>query len=235
MYIRWHTKKCFYFAHLDASHAMWRVFFLPRSFRLNTNICFIYAFSCTTCNVELQRESAMNVKGKTYCYNCSVAAGADQCAGCGYEVIQHTPQPTHINYVLITASLQNLLLQLRAPTSALAVGMKLYNTQYNQHTLTHVLITASLQKPIATTAAPLRHHSKKHTQHTQYLTLLCALTCFLLCSKPIITGTIAKAGAKKYHPDCLKCEKCSGSLAEGFRVRRNKMYCVGCSSTLGGL
>jgi len=93
-------------------------------------------YSCSACGLQLGKESAMNVKGKMYCYKCSVAAGADQCAG---------------------------------------------------------------------------------------------------CNKPILTGDMMKAGSKKYHANCLRCAKCNGSLQEGFRVRRNQMYCVNCSQALGGL
>jgi formylmethanofuran dehydrogenase subunit E len=51
------------------------------------------------------------------------------------------------------------------------------------------------------------------------------------CNKPILSGTMLKAGAKKFHPDCLKCEKCQAQLTDGYRVRRNKMLCIPCSQT----
>jgi hypothetical protein len=48
---------------------------------------FLFLFSCSTCGLQLGKESAMNVKGKMYCYKCSVAAGADQCAGCSKPIL----------------------------------------------------------------------------------------------------------------------------------------------------
>jgi len=54
------------------------------------------------------------------------------------------------------------------------------------------------------------------------------------CGKPILSGGMVKANAKKFHPDCLKCEKCSRVLTEGFRTRNGKMLCLQCSAGLGG-
>jgi len=52
------------------------------------------------------------------------------------------------------------------------------------------------------------------------------------CGQPISSGTVMKVGAKKYHAACLKCDKCSGPLTGGYRVRRNKMVCLPCSNAL---
>jgi len=85
---------------------------------------------CATCGLDLAPEGTMHVKGKTYCYGCSIAAGADTCAS---------------------------------------------------------------------------------------------------CQKPILGGVVMKALNRKYHPDCLKCGRCRGSLQEGFRQRKSGLYCIPCS------
>jgi len=52
------------------------------------------------------------------------------------------------------------------------------------------------------------------------------------CGKPILSGTILKAGKKKYHGDCLKCAKCNVSLQDGYRERQGKLCCIACSQKL---
>jgi len=52
------------------------------------------------------------------------------------------------------------------------------------------------------------------------------------CGKPILSGTILKAGKKKFHPDCLKCENCNRGLQDGFRDRKGKILCIQCSQGL---
>lgn len=45
------------------------------------------ANACTTCNKELPAGSLVNVKGKNYCYGCSIAAQADQCYACNKPIL----------------------------------------------------------------------------------------------------------------------------------------------------
>lgn len=42
---------------------------------------------CTTCQKELPEKGAVNVKGKNYCYGCSIAASADACYGCSKPIV----------------------------------------------------------------------------------------------------------------------------------------------------
>lgn len=90
------------------------------------------AVHCDSCHKQMDRTESVQVKGKTYCYSCSLAAGADKCAGCG---------------------------------------------------------------------------------------------------KPIMGGSMMKAGAKKFHAECIRCAKCEAPLVGGYRMRRNQMLCINCSQS----
>lgn len=45
------------------------------------------ANQCATCMKDLPDKGSVNVKGKNYCYGCSIAAQADACYGCGKPII----------------------------------------------------------------------------------------------------------------------------------------------------
>ena len=45
------------------------------------------ANGCTTCNKELPAGALVNVKGKNYCYGCSIAAQADSCYACQKPIL----------------------------------------------------------------------------------------------------------------------------------------------------
>jgi len=43
--------------------------------------------SCESCRKSITRQESVQVKGKNYCYPCSVSASAEKCAGCGKPII----------------------------------------------------------------------------------------------------------------------------------------------------
>jgi len=45
--------------------------------------------------------------------------------------------------------------------------------------------------------------------------------------------TVAKAGGRKYHPECLKCSQCGGSLNKGFRQTGRTFTCFDCTGGFG--
>jgi len=52
------------------------------------------------------------------------------------------------------------------------------------------------------------------------------------CKLPLEMA-IATAAGRKYHPECLRCADCGGSISAGFRQRGKDFVCVSCCGAFG--
>eukprot|EP01097_Dermamoeba_algensis_P003753 TRINITY_DN2564_c0_g1_i1.p1 TRINITY_DN2564_c0_g1~~TRINITY_DN2564_c0_g1_i1.p1 ORF type:complete len:297 (-),score=82.94 TRINITY_DN2564_c0_g1_i1:122-892(-) len=74
---------------------------------------------------------------------------------------------------------------------------------------------------------PTKVYVHKNNKYCHKCSLAAQAPKCAACGEPL-GATVTKANNKRYHPDCLRCSKCGGTLDKGFRVNNNKFICAAC-------